>query len=532
MPILKAKSTFLLIIALLWSFEPIRGSSSIKITPDLIESGEINNLLDQEEYVMFLIYNSSETPKFNQCLSTFHDLERNHSDSVTFIVADLSQGVNLYNFFEIPKNSSRPNGFVEMTSCQWTLNVHGNPIGFHNESHDYDSLNSWMELRVSNQPEKIISSKKFYDVSAQYFACIYGYMPSPEDTPETVERTKQQVLKNLQALASEFPSSKFFYSFDPAVNKEVKMMKKHSFVLARSFEDGHKSILENSVISFTKMKLKVAQFRFPFILWWNQEVADFISQEQKNVTILIVRKRKNYQLEATFERIARMYDDQEMRYAILEINGNKVTNVQKKLLGDLKITPKSNIPTVVSLYHDKAEKKVRSIKCDNMSEDGIKGFLDAQFGFESQSHCLQNQFLKKGWKYDYVKPVNFDLMMSLTSQITPLPKIIFFYRSKNKEIAPLVTHFIKISRNLYRENVNFQFFMFDERLNEPPQYLVSAGASVPGVMFMLPDKVDKDGKYLPDYVNVSSKTDLVAAVDKHLGVNTLDVFTRDQEGNN
>jgi hypothetical protein len=492
------------------------------LTNDLIESDEIQDILEQEEYIIFMFYDSASTENYNLCLSTFHDLERNFSDSVTFMYGDVADHDQLNKFFQVPQDSSRKSGYMKLETCQWTLNVHGNAIGYHNESHTYDALNSWIEYRISNQPKKIESSKEFYDTSAKYFACIYGYLPSPDESPEQVERTKQRIVKLLQALSSEFPSSNFYYSFDPEVNKEVKMLKKHSFVIVRSFEDGHKSILKDSLIDFHQMRMQISRYRFPFILWWNQEVSDFISQEQKNVSILIVRKRKNYQLEATFERIARLYDDQEMRYAILEIVGNKVNDIQKKLLNDLKITPKSNIPTIVTLYHDKAKQTVRSIKCDNMSEEGIKGFLDAQFGFESSSHCMQNQFLKKGWKYDYVKPLNFDLMMSLTSQVIPIPKVVLFYRSKNKDMSPLVKFFIKTARMLYEKNSNAQLYIFDERLNEPPQYLVKANVAVPGVLFLLPEKVNDQGLYMPEYINIKGSLDIVNGFKTHLDLEIED----------
>ena len=254
-------------------------------------------------------------------------------------IRDSSTGGKMFDFFGIPADANEENGRANVEVCQWTLNVHGNSIGYHNEIHDFDSLVLWLDLRIANQPLKITSSKQFYDVSAQYFACIYGYLPDAKETREETEKAQQDILRKLQALASEFPSSKFYYSFDNEVNKEVKITKKHSFVLVRSFEDGHKSVLSDIPINVVNMRNKVTRYRFPFILWWNNEVSDFITQEQKNVTILIVRKRKNYQLEATFERLARLYDDQEMKYAILEINGNKVTPAQRKLLTDLKITP-------------------------------------------------------------------------------------------------------------------------------------------------------------------------------------------------
>jgi hypothetical protein len=441
----------------------------------------------------------------------------------------LATGGPMIDFFQVPSDPTTSSGRAKIETCQWTMNVHGNSIGYHNEVHDYSSLTFWLDSRLGNQPQKITSSNEFYDISAKYFACIYGYLPDENDTEEQNEMRKQAILKNLQALSSEFPSSKFYYSFDTAVNKEVKMTKKHSFILVRSFEDGHKSVLSNQMISFVQMRNKISQYRFPFILWWNNEVSDFIRQEQKNVTILIVRKRKNYQLEATFERIARLYDDQEMKYAILEINGNKVTKTQRKLLTDLKITPKSNIPTVLSLYHDISKKKVRFIKCDNMSEEGIKGFLDGQFGFDRKSHCLQNQFLKRGWKYDFVKPINFDLIVNLTSEVTPLPKIIFLYRSKNKEQSALTKYFIRLSRNLFNANGNFQFYLFDERLNEPPKYLVSAKVSVPGILFLLPDQVDEEGKYIPQYAGIADQEDIVTQVDKYLGVDSKTILKNEKK---
>lgn len=503
-----------------------------EITIDSIESKETQTSLDDEDYAMVLVYHSKQNPEFAKCKETLEHLNRNFEENVSFYLADLQNGPEILNYFEIPKDSKTESGFMTIDNCLWTLNVFGNSIQYHNENHDFEALSFWLETRMNNKILKIKSSEEFYKATSKYFAGVYAYLPRKEDSPELIDENKKEIKKRLRALASEFPSSKFYYSFDPLVNQQVKINITHSFILARSFEDGHKSILDNSLIKFRHLRSKVARYRFPFILWWNEQVAQFIDQEQENVTILIVRKRKNYQLEATFERIARLYDDQNMRFAILEINGNKVTKSQRLLLKELNITPKSNIPTTVTLMHDKKEKKVRSIRCDNMTEDGIKNFIGGQFGRTVDNHCLQNQFLKRGWKYSYVKPINFDWLLELTANRTPSSKVVFLYRSHNKADSPLIKRFINLSKAVQKsKSKDIEFYIFDSRLNEPPKYLVEAKASVPGLLFLLSDKVDDDGKYQPQYSSINTFENIYTEIDKMLGINSKKLIRRMKKRN-
>ena len=262
-------------------------------------------------------------------------------------------------------------------------------------------------------------------------------------------------------------------------------------------------------------------------MWWSNEVADFVEQEQQDIFLLIVRKRKNYQLEATFERIARSYENKGFKFAILEINGNKVTASQRQLLDKLKIGPKSNIPTIVAMVHNPATQTIKYLNCDNVTENGIQSFIGSLHGEDTTSHCIQNQFLKRGWSYTYVKPINYDWLVEISTQITPVNQIIFFYRSHDKFDRPLTKKYIQLTKELSKlKQKPSNYYIFDYRLNEAPQYLIDAKASVPGVLIFNPDNIDKEGKYNPIYNEINEPKELYQIFDELLGVNSQSLLKK------
>lgn len=529
------------LVCVLLALQPLSCTTPITLEETKMEESWSN--LMKEEYTMVMLYHPEQTQAYEYCMKTMEDLERNFSERVSLHTADMSQGAGLYEYFGVFRDKTQENGFETVKECQWHLYVNGYLIKYHNENHSFESLSFWLEPRLNNTLTAITSAEQFYSLSTSYFAGIYGYYPNRVDpsaeetvTQEPVSeleiaRGESEVLNRLQALAAEFPTSPFFYSFDADVNREVKMQKTHSFILIRKFEDGHKSELSEDPLEFTRLKQKIVRYRFPFIMWWNKEVADFIFQEQQNISILIVRKRKNYQLEAAFERISRVYDEQNMRFAILEINGNKVTSSQKKLLSRIEISPKSNIPTIATLLFDNSTQTMSVARCDNTTEKGIKSFFDVQFGFSDTSDCVQNQFLKRGWKYKYVTPVNYDLLNTLLHDTSSSPKTILFYRSHNKADSKLVKRFLSLSKGLYRDNKILSFHLFDSRLNEPPQFLVDNNAEVPGVMFLLPDLIDRDNgdRYLPQYSVLGGPDDLVKEIDRNLILDSLAILKKNTQ---
>ena len=182
---MKIASTILLLCAMTLS-------TPIVLDNDKLETTDFSSVVEQEEYAMFLVYNSEQTPNYEDCIKTLTDLDRNYLDNITFYQADLTKSKKLFEFFGFEKDTQEESGYQRLEICSWSLNVHGISVPYHNENSDFESISFWLDVRMKNQPKSIDSSNQFYKITSAYFAGIYGYIPKKDETQEQVEKTQKK----------------------------------------------------------------------------------------------------------------------------------------------------------------------------------------------------------------------------------------------------------------------------------------------------------------------------------------------------
>ena len=409
-----------------------------------------------------MIHNPNQELADNErCMESFNVLKTRFSKKYWVRKVDLSKGL-LAKKESFPAHFFQPGG----QGCRFGLRLGGDRIMFEGTYFSPTLLTRWVARRVKRKIHSIHSAEDFYRLSNEYFGGIYIYKGSQE------RGLKHLVKHRLRILAMEFPYTKIYYSFDPDVNSTLKFQDGHSLVLIRNFEDGHKTLFQKKPILLSDMRLMVSKYRFPFILWWNQSVFEYITQERQNVVILIMRRTKNYHLEAGFERVARSFKEKGYRFGVLDVHGNRVTHSKRLMLDMMGIIPKSVIPSLVSVTFN-LETGYKLLKCNNMTMGGMKGFLEevVRDSSPSEGHCIQNQFLPSLKSFGAVKPLNYDSFRDLQKIKSISKHMVLVYRSGLKSSKRYLLAFKKVANLPSQERVSSKYFLFDRSLNAVPPFL-------------------------------------------------------------
>lgn len=442
-----------------------------------------------------------------KCLNAFHAIKAEFGSKFSVRKIDLSKGL-LAKKEETPANLFK----AESLGCRFGIRLKKLRILFERNFFSANLLKKWISRRVKRKIHSIHSEEDFYRISNEYFAVIYIYK-GPQ-----VARETYAIKHRLRVLAMEFPYTKIYYSFDKSINKNLKFANGHSLVLVRNFEDGHKTLFKDELIPLSEMQIMVSKFRFPFILWWNQSVFEYITQERQNVVILIIRRSKNYQLEAGFERVARVYKDKGYRFGVLDIHGNRVTHSKRQMLDLLGINPKSVIPTLMSITF-KPQKGYNLLKCNNMSMTGMKNFLLEIFGesVTTQSHCIQNQFLPSLKLFGPAKPLNYDSFLDLRNIKSDSQHKVLVYRSGLKSNQKFVIAFRNISEIGQESGNPNNYFLYDRSLNAMPlflKHLRHLPNKKPFIVEFSKPSIDDENQYLPEIKVFQTKKSMLEILDQ------------------
>ena len=140
--------------------------SITEITNDNVETKEIETMIANNEYALIMVYNTLTTDNIVKCKKTMEDLERNYGDKISFYYSDLEEGEHLNTLFNLNVKGIESED-VQLKNCLWTFAVYGNSIPFHNQSDDFEILNSWIKLRLQKLPTEIKTSEEFFKVTSE-----------------------------------------------------------------------------------------------------------------------------------------------------------------------------------------------------------------------------------------------------------------------------------------------------------------------------------------------------------------------------
>lgn len=495
------------------------------------------------------------TGQFQSTFSFTQKLKQSHiTNAFSNILSKLSPMYSTHPAQLKPQSEQGPRAY---RNCSWILRVHSHSIPFNEVSYDFKDLLGWLNRRINRAPHRIKSLNHFYSVSNRYFAIIYLVHLSKPPSKARLKALKKRIVGNLKALSAEFPYTDFFYSTEESINQNLNIKMGHSLLVLRQFEDGHKTLFGHDELSFEEMRNMIRKFHFPFIMLWNKRVLDFILEERQDTAFLVIRKHKNFHLEAAFERVALMFRLPKVRFAVIPIEGRVVSPSKIKILRMLGISPESKFPAVYGLFFEKnalyprenllhnnngnplklgldspqdktgselvgqkpkkgqfrrieadllelinhnSFPRIKVVKCENMTEKGLKSFLGSLNNRGGFAHCRQNQFISHKHNHRVINFLNLDLLESLFERSVHFQRIVLIYFSAQVDEKLVVSEYSKAIRKLKSHSrpsrpsrrrhrgrragagkkastgLNFesaekQFYLFDKSRNEWPAKL-------------------------------------------------------------
>ena len=505
---------------------------NISISQKLIPIGALSTN-NPSEKILPLDFEKLGNSKEQNSKSSFTDKLKNSKFSVAF--SDF-----LWNLSSNKKRKLIPEEKNTRQHCSWILRINSHPIPFNEISYNYQDLLHWLNKRIHRHPHKITSPNEFYSISNKYFAIIYVLHVGNESK----KRVKGQIVGDLKALSAEFPYTDFYYTFQPNITNKLNLKKGHSLLLIRQFGDGHKRLSREHKPSYFDMREIILKFHFPFIMLWSRRVLDFILEEKQDTVFLVIRKRENFHLEAAFERVALMYRFPKVKFGVIPIQGDRVSPSKKKILSILGITEHSKLPGVYGLFFQNSGElmsrkgignstqpleirdnkgltpvlkdsgfktisqemldllnknsfpKIKVVKCENMSESGLKSFLGSVNDSGGFAHCKQNQFISHKQNRSTITFLNLDSFDSLLERSVHFERIILIYFSSKFEEKTVVTLYSRVIRKMgikrksrrsrrrkrntqntpQNNKIGFknhekQFYLFDKSRNEWPDQL-------------------------------------------------------------
>jgi hypothetical protein len=179
--------------------------------------------------------------------------------------------------------------------------------------------------------------------------------------------------------------------------------------------------------------------------------------------------------------------------------------------------------------------KIKVIKCENMTENGLKSFLGSMNNLGSFAHCKQNQFISHKFNHKIINFLNLDSLESLLERSVHFERIILIYFSSKQSEKQVISLYSKLIRQLRNKNKSSsvrkrhrrrrskhnihkkhdptmkfkntekQFYIFDKSRNEWPEQLKELEES-PFYLFSIKD--GKQDKNLIEFVSLNTLDEL------------------------
>ena len=231
------------------------------------------------------------------------------------------------------------------------------------------------------------------------------------------------------------------------------------------------------------MKRAILKYSFPFIMLWNRRVLDFIREERQDTAFLVIRKRDNFHLEAAFERVALLFPHPKVRFGVIPVEGGAVSVSKAKILKMLGVDADSKLPAIYGLFFEardpeykalpgskggppkkqqddgqiaseasevldllrkNALPKLKVVKCENMTERGIKSFLGSLNDLGGFAHCRQNQFINHKKNHKTLTFLNLDSLEKMLERAVHFERVILVYFSGKQDERSVLSQYSKI----------------------------------------------------------------------------------------
>lgn len=135
---------------------------------------------------------------------------------------------------------------------------------------------NWIQKKTGPASRLLETEEDYNKHSSQRLSVLLSL---PEDDAET--------LKAFQGFAAGYDDVSFAHTHSADHAAKLEMSQKYGMVVFRTFDEGHKFLLDDEPLTVEKMKSFFEEHRYPYVTDFDQEAANRIFGQQKTAFILM-----------------------------------------------------------------------------------------------------------------------------------------------------------------------------------------------------------------------------------------------------
>ena len=190
----------------------------------------------------------------------------------------------------IHKESATAHGVQGFPTLKFFVN--GTPVDYQGAREEEDIYN-WIQKKTG-PASRLLATEAEYDSFSALKLSVLMYLPE-EDT---------ETLKVYQGFAAGFDDVTFAHTHSAEHASKLELNQKYGLVVFRTFDEGHKFLLDDAPLTAEKMKSFFEEHRYPYVADFDQDSANRIFGQQKTAFILMTDSTDSEQL-ATFKEFAK-----------------------------------------------------------------------------------------------------------------------------------------------------------------------------------------------------------------------------------
>ena len=205
----------------------------------------------------------------------------------------------------VHKEAATEHGIQGFPTLKFFIN--GTPVDYQG-AREEDAIYNWIQKKTGPASKELTSDDDLKTHSASKLSVMY-FLPKDDD----------EALKGYMGFAAAYDDVSFAHSHDPEHAKSFEVTNKYGFVVFRTFDDGHKFLVDDAALSADKMKSFFESHRYPIVSEFDQEAANRIFGGQMKCLILL-RDGTDTEEEKAFREFAKENQKEDLVFSVSAVS--------------------------------------------------------------------------------------------------------------------------------------------------------------------------------------------------------------------
>lgn len=262
----------------------------------VLTDDNFKDFVSQNEFVFVKFY----APWCGHCKKMAPDYaklgEKVHGESENIKIAKLDATVH--------KNASSEHGVQGFPTLKFFIN--GSPVDYQG-ARDLDAIYNWIQKKTG-PASKALTTEEEYNLHSGLKLSVLLLLPEEDE----------EMMKTYMGLAATYDDVPFAHSTNPDHAQKLEISQKYGFVVFRSFDEGHKFLLDDQPLTTKAMKDFLEEHRHPFVVDFDQDAANRIFGKQQNALILLTDDEDSQDI-TTFREFAKENTGEDLVFSLSKV---------------------------------------------------------------------------------------------------------------------------------------------------------------------------------------------------------------------